>query len=97
MNSGLEEMAFRTPTVVFRPMISERTVELWDIQHTRGPTALQESSGFVLDLLGQLTGAFKVVQDEDVGGKQNHVLLPTAVRHGQQLVQVLHGPAHKIT
>ncbi len=60
-------------------------------------TALQEACCSVLNLLGQLTRAFQVVEDEDVGSKQHHVLLPTAVRHGQELVQVLHGPAHQVT
>lgn len=60
-------------------------------------TALQEDRGSVLDLLGQLTRAAQVVEDEDVGRKQNHVLLAAAKRHGQELVYVLHGAAHDVT
>lgn len=60
-------------------------------------TALQEALGLLQDGLGQLTGAFEVVEDEDVWSKQHHVLLPTAVWHGQQLVQILKGPAHQVT
>lgn len=60
-------------------------------------TALQEACRSVLNLLGQLTCALQVVEDEDVGGEQHHVLLPAAVRHGQELVQVLGGPTHQVT
>lgn len=60
-------------------------------------TALQEVRGLVQNILSQLTSAFQVVQDEDVGSKQEHVLLPATVRHGQELVQVLCCPAHQVT
>ena len=60
-------------------------------------TALQEVHGPVLDLLGELIGALQVPQDVDVGGEQHHILFPAAVRHGQELVQVFHGPAHQVT
>lgn len=60
-------------------------------------TALQEACCLVLNLLSQLTCAFQVVEDEDVGSEQHHVLFPAAVWHGQELVQVLHGSAHQVT
>lgn len=60
-------------------------------------TALQETRCSILDLLGQLTRALQVVEDEDVWCKQNHVLLTAAKRHGQELIYVLHGATHDVT
>jgi len=71
----------------------------WDGQR-KGPgtlTALQEALRLGADVGVQLPALLQVLLDVDVGGKANHVLLPTAIGHGQEAVHVLQSVAHDVT
>lgn len=60
-------------------------------------TALQEGYGLVFNLRSELPAALQVLKDVDIGGKTQHVLLSTAIRHSQQITDVLQSTTHKIT
>lgn len=59
-------------------------------------TLQQVVGGLVLHLRAELPGFLQVLQNKDVGGKVDHVLLPTAKRQPQQFVQVIQGRAHHV-
>lgn len=59
-------------------------------------TALQEALCLGADVGVQLPGLLQVLLDVDVGGEADHVLLPTAIGHGQEAVQVLQSIAHDV-
>lgn len=60
-------------------------------------TIAQEPCSPVLDLRAQLPRLLQVLQHIDNGGKQHHVLLPTAMGHLHQVVQVLQCRPHEVT
>ena len=83
-----------------------RGVDTWDCWTQRKAegqggsvvlTTAQESCSPVLDLRAQLPCLLQVLQHVDNGGKQHHVLLPTAKGHLEELVQVLRGGTHDVT
>lgn len=59
-------------------------------------TLQQVVGGLVLHLRAELPGFLQVLQNKDVGGKVDHVLLPTAKGQPQQFVQVIQGWAHHV-
>lgn len=59
-------------------------------------TLQQVVGGLVLHLRAELPGFLQVLQNKDVGGKVDHVLLPTAKGQPQQFVQVIQGRAHHV-
>lgn len=59
-------------------------------------TIAQESCCPILDLRAQLPRLLQVLQHIDNGGKQHHVLLPTAVGQLHQVVQVLQCHPHEV-
>ena len=60
-------------------------------------TTGQEAFSLFHDGWGQLLGVFQVLEDVDVGSQESHVLLSTSIRHLQQSIQVLQGPAQDVT
>ncbi len=60
-------------------------------------TALQEGYGSVFILRSELPTALQILKDVDIGGKTQHVLLSTAIRHSQQITDVLQSTTHQIT
>lgn len=52
-------------------------------------TLQQVVSCFILDLRAELSGFLQVFENKDVGGKVDHVLLPTSKGQPQQFVQVV--------
>jgi len=51
----------------------------------------QKQLGLGLDLRLQLPGLFQILEDERIGGEEDHVLFATPERHLQQLVETLDG------
>ena len=59
-------------------------------------TLQQIVSGLRLHVRTELLGLLQVLQDKDVGGEVDHVLLPTAKGQTQELVQVVQGGPHHV-
>jgi len=65
---------------------------LYDIQ-----TCLHKRQSLSVNSWCESLRLIKVLKYEDVGGKQDHVLLPTAGWHGQELIESRQGRTHDIT
>lgn len=61
------------------------------------PTLDQVVSGVPLHLRAQLPGFLKILQDEDVGGKVDHVLLSAANGQAQEVAEVAQGRPHDVS
>ena len=65
------------------------------------PASQRTHKHVVLGLLSHFrcvgVGALQVDDEEDVGGKVQHVLLSTAVRHAQQVAKVLDQRAQQVS
>lgn len=59
-------------------------------------TLQQVVCGLILHLRAELPGLLQVLQNKDIGGKVDHVLLPTAKGQPQQFVQVIQGRSHHV-
>lgn len=59
-------------------------------------TLQQVVGGFVLNLRAELPGFLQVLQHKDIGGKVDHVLLPTSKGQPQQFVQIIKSWAHHV-
>lgn len=61
-----------------------------------GVTLQQVVGGFVLDIGAELPGFLQVFENEDVGSKVDHVLLPASKRQPQQFVKIIKGWPHHV-
>lgn len=64
---------------------------------TSGVTCGHERGGSVRGVPRRLSRRAQIPQDVDVGGEVDHVLLPAAVRHLDEVIQAADGRAEEVT